>query len=317
MKYNIRTTKKVIFIKKYRTILLDKEGVYVKNIIMYYYNLNNIKIYKSKNKKYIKYKNSIYIFELAINKTEILEIYNLLQSPNKFYKIILNKDKNIFTPYNGKMYVLLKKNNIKENISDIIIEEIHINNMHNSLDRTNWSFLWSKKIDYYEYQIKHIKRQYITIDESFQYFIGLAENAISYFESNCKNINKSATICHRRIIKNEFYNPLNIVIDYKERDIGEYLKYIFWNSKDKYQNIDKVIDIILKSNKNIELIYCRLLYPSFYFDIYDKIVNSKESVEKIKEIINRIDEYEEYLNYIYSKIKIKKEIPEITWLKNR
>lgn len=289
----------------------------MKNVIMYYYNLNNIKVYKSKNKKYIKCQNNIYLFEPVINKTEILEIYNLLKIPNKFYKIILNKNHDIFTPYNGSLYVLLKTNNIKGNISDIIIEEIQINSVQKLLDRTNWSFLWSKKIDYYEYQIKHIKGKYSIIDESFQYFIGLAENALSYFEYNCKSINKPVTICHRRILKDEFYNPLNIVIDYKERDIGEYLKYIFWNSKDKYQNADKIIDAILKSNKNIELIYSRLLYPSFYFDVYDEIVNSRENIEKIQMIVSRIDEYEEYLNYIYKKIKIKKEIPEIIWLKNK
>lgn len=282
---------------------------------MYYYNFNNISVYKNKNKKLIRYKKDIYIFESVINKGEILEAYNILKLENKYYKIILNKDQSIFTPYNGVDYILMKTTNVKENIFNILLEEKKINTPIKLLNRTNWSFLWSNKIDYYEYQINHIKGKYPIIDESIQYFIGLAETALSYYKYNCKNINKNITICHRRIYDDGYFNPLNIIVDYKERDIGEFLKYLFWYNEEKHENIDKIIEMLISSNKNMNLIYSRMLYPSFYFDVYDDIVNSREKPEKLLNIINRVSEYEEYLNYIQLKIKEKIEIQEINWIK--
>lgn len=282
---------------------------------MYYYNFNNISVYKNKNKKLIRYKKDIYIFESVINKGEILEAYNILKLENQYYKIILNKDQSIFTPYNGVDYILMKTTNVKENIFNILLEEKKINTPIKLLNRTNWSFLWSNKIDYYEYQINHIKGKYPIIDESIQYFIGLAETALSYYEYNCKNINKNITICHRRIYDDGYFNPLNIIVDYKERDIGEFLKYLFWYNEEKHENIDKIIEMLISSNKNMNLIYSRMLYPSFYFDVYDDIVNSREKPEKLLNIINRVSEYEEYLNYIQLKIKEKIEIQEINWIK--
>lgn len=282
---------------------------------MYYYNFSDISVYKTKNKKLIKYKNDIYIFEPVINQDEILEAYNILKSENKYYKIILNKDQSIFTPYNGETYILLRTNKIKETLSNILLEEPKINVTSKFLDRTNWSFLWSRKIDYYEYQISHIKGKYPIIDESIHYFIGLAETALSYYEYNCKNIKKSATICHKRIYNEGYFNPMNVIIDYKERDIGEFLKYLFWHRSDRYENLDKIIETIINSNKNMNLIYSRMLYPSFYFDVYDNVINSREQPEKISKIVGRISEYEEYLNYIQLKIKEKVEIQEINWIK--
>ena len=53
------------------------------------------------------------------------------------------------------------------------------------------------------------------------------ENAISYFNNNV-TFNSKKYICHKRVSVNmslyDFLNPLNFVVDYKERDIGEYLK---------------------------------------------------------------------------------------------
>lgn len=201
----------------------------MKNVIMYYYNLNNINIYKINDRNYVKYKNEIYLFQPVINERETIEIYNLLKNNSKFYRIILNKDKTIFTPYKGTKFVLQKIFSNKIELIYNPIKYFQVINSKTTLDRTNWIYLWQIKIDYYEYQLKHISGKYPIIDESINYFIGMAETAISYIKYNCKKIeyNDDVTFCRRRINKEDFYNPLNIIIDYKERDIGEYLKYIF------------------------------------------------------------------------------------------
>ena len=49
------------------------------------------------------------------------------------------------------------------------------------------------------------------------------------------------------------------------------------------------------------LLIARILYPSFYFDKYDDIVNNKENESSILKITSRINEYEKYLNDIFRK----------------
>ena len=58
----------------------------------------------------------------------------------------------------------------------------------------------------------------------------------------------------------------------------------------------------------------RLLFPSFYFDIYEDIVNGYTKEKEIIKILNRTDEYQEFLKYIYNYINKKKPIIKIDWL---
>ncbi len=81
------------------------------------------------------------------------------------------------------------------------------------------------------------------------YYIGLTENAISYLKySNLKN--NHIGIQHIRVKYNDnltnFYNPINLIIDYKVRDIAEYFKSLFFDSKIDIKNIINII----KKNKN-------------------------------------------------------------------
>lgn len=224
------------------------------------------------------------------------------------------------TSYQGNQYVLLK---LKKDINDYKKEIFKFNYVPSSkysLDRSNWYFLWSKKNDYFEYQINHIYGKYYLIDESIDYYLGMAETAISYIKYN--NLDSTDTaenlvVCHRRVTEEDIYNPLNIVIDSKERDIGEYLKYIFFN---KSYDEQKIIDIINNSrcNKNgYHRLYARLLYPSYYFDIYEEIINENVSEDELKKIVDRVDEYEVYLQKIFEIIYQKTEIKKVDWIQKK
>ena len=168
--------------------------------------------------------------------------------------------------------------------------------------------------------MEHIHGKYPLIDESIDYYLGMAETAISYIHYNIPEINSQEplAICHRRINEEEFYNPLNIIIDYKERDLGEYLKYLFWEGNYKEKNISSIIQKAKYNKSGYYRLYGRVLYPSYYFDIYEKIVNEKESEQKLKKILSRINEYEEYLDMIYKEISKVTEIKIVDWIqKNR
>lgn len=57
-----------------------------------------------------------------------------------------------------------------------------------------------------------------------------------------------------------------------------------------------------------------MLYPSFYSDIYEKIINDREEESSSYSIIKRTKEYEEYLETIYNIINHHTKIPSIDWL---
>lgn len=282
----------------------------MKNTIKYYYNFDNISILKNKNTIYIKSNNKIYIFCRIINENETMEIYSLTKNLPSIYKFVLNKEGTIFTNYQNFPYVLLEVTTEAKWPKNT---KIYNTNKKYLLDRSNWYELWSKKIDYFEYQNRHIFGKYKIIDECINYYIGLSENAISYI-SYLKPNTVEKYLCHKRISKDGYLNPLNLVIDYRERDMSEYLKYIFLTGEYKKMDVEKIIAMAKSYKLDYSLIFGRLLFPSHFFDLYDQIVNNKESEEKLKSLVKRINEYEEYLKDIYKIILKYENIKKVDWL---
>lgn len=288
----------------------------MKNTIMYYYGFENISIIRQKRRKYIKHNNDIYIICRVYNEKEVLELYEITREIPFFYKFIPNKDGSIFTMYQDFIFVLLKINDkssiITQNKNQISLDE----NKKYYLDRSDWYELWTRKNDYYEYQYQHIKGKYKVIDESINYYIGLAENAISYIANipiNLKEQEKKG-LYPKRLLESEYHNPLNYVIDYKERGLSETLKYLFLNKKYLSQNIEKIILSYNCTETGYKLLYGRMLYPSMYFDIYDKVINDFENEKELVNVIKRLKEYEEYLKEIYRIISKHTKIKNIDWL---
>lgn len=288
----------------------------MKNTIMYYYGFENISIIRQKRRKYIKHNNDIYIICRVYNEKEVLELYEITREIPFFYKFIPNKDGSIFTMYQDFIFVLLKINDkssmITQNKNQISLDE----NKKYYLDRSDWYELWTRKNDYYEYQYQHIKGKYKVIDESINYYIGLAENAISYIANipiNLKEQEKKG-LYPKRLLESEYHNPLNYVIDYKERGLSETLKYLFLNKKYLSQNIEKIILSYNCTETGYKLLYGRMLYPSMYFDIYDKVINDFENEKELVNMIKRLKEYEEYLKEIYRIISKHTKIKNIDWL---
>ncbi len=292
----------------------------MKNAIMYYYEIDNISVYKMNDTYRVEYNDKIYLFEpLKINIDELKEIMNLNFENNKYHKIIGNKDKTPITNINGQNYIMLKKEtNINPTIYNEILRTIDIPKAVYRLDRSNWCLLWSNKIDYFEYQLNHLEEKYKLISESIDYYIGMTETAISYIRDTINNEQKTnkdiLCVCHKRIENNNYYHPFNIVFDYKARDISEYLKYLFISKEYINFNLESFIIKLNFSKFSYRLLYGRMFYPSFYFDIYEKIINESAKENELTEIIKRIDEYEKFINTIYNIINKKNKIQKIDWI---
>ncbi len=308
----------------------------MKNILNYYYNLIINEFHQKKRSYFFeigKYQYIFLPFYRSVKELQSLYFLNteLLKLNVPYHKIILNKDYKILTLFNGMPYVLLQiilPVNRLISYDDLLQNQftlpIRIKKEH-SIIRFNWVNLWQQKIDYFEYQIEHFQNKFPILLKTLPYFIGLGENAISYVQNTFMeengNFKSDLTICHRRVKADEtlieYYNPLDLIIDHKTRDIAEYIKSCFL--QDKY-NINEIAIFIgkLKLTKfEYRLLYGRLLFPSFYFDMYDNIINDSSDEKQILEITSRIDEYEHFLYDIYLIIKQYADIPVLTWLNKK
>lgn len=305
----------------------------MKNTINYYYNILLEDFVRNDNGYYFYLNNEEYhlvVFDRPYEDIEPIYKLNLEMKKNNclVHDIILNKDKKAITIINNTPYVLLKLckyKNEKVFLNDLnYIQHMTYNIEYNkSLLRTDWVRMWSQKIDYYEYQISQFSKKYPILCDSLSYFIGLGENAISYIVNNSEEENISPVVSHKRIKRNngsfEFYNPLNFVIDSRVRDIAEYIKDSYMIKELDFYEIKSFLDINKLSNNEYKLLFARLLFPTFYFDIYDDIINNNMSEEKILSIIERTCEYEEILVNIYKYIVNDKKInlQQVEWLIKR
>lgn len=305
----------------------------MKNTINYYYNIYPESFSKKDNEYYFYYNNEEYHL-IMFNRPyeDINAIYklnnNMLKRRCLVHEIIVNKDNSIITMINGMPYVLLKLCKYKNDrvfINDINYMQKMTYNIEydNILLRNNWVDLWCDKIDYYEYQISELGKKYPILCDSLSYFIGLGENAISYMVNNSKIDNINGYVSHKRIRINngsfEFYNPLNFIIDSRVRDISEYIKNCFINNSLNLYEVFSYLNVSNFTNNEYVLLFSRLLFPTFYFDMYDEIINNNLNEEKIINIIEKTYEYEELLLNIYKYIVYEKRVKleEIEWLIKR
>lgn len=290
----------------------------MKNLLNYYYNLN-VKEFRKIGESFIFNIDNIQYCFLPIYReiNEFYKIYSIISRNNIYcHQIINNKDNSIITFNNNNPYILLKKNMCSSsliNLNDVLSYSINIYEDY----RLNWKNLWKNKIDYYEYQISQLGFEYKILKESFSYYAGISEiaiNLLNYVDE--KNIKPS--ISHIRINYkediDEFLNPLNIIMDSRIRDISEYIKinYIF---EEYHLNhiLYNMLPLINMNNDEAILLLARLLYPSYYFDLYDKIIQKKINEDKINYYIKKNVQYETFLKGIYNYLKKTYRIPEIDW----
>lgn len=293
----------------------------IKQYIEYYYNLENINIIKIKEYYRLDYKNTNYLFmPLTRYPIEILQINRVINNDANYDNIVLNIKNQLITYIDGKNYILvrLSKNSANYNLYNQIEKSKIVylpNEMIDKITKTNWDILWSKKIDYIEYQLNNLDNDNIVFN-SVWYYIGMAENAISYVnETLSLSSNHRLYVSHKRINEQFFNNPLNLIVDYRSRDISEYLKYMFLKKEYDYIEIKEKLQKLNLDEFLCRMIYGRLFFVTFYFDIFDSVMNgNKENKLLLRNIINRADEYEDYINSIYDILAQIKKIPRIGWV---
>ena len=304
----------------------------MKEIINYYYNFDIDETFENENYCSFSFYGEEFFF-VFFNRTtdELKDIVDVsVELKNKgirVHDIILNRDNKLITKVGDVNYILLKLNTIKsEKINFINICEfsskLKLNSVNSKLYRNSWGDLWSQKIDYFEFQIKELGKDKRIILDSFSYYIGLAENAISYVNKINKVIGMgekdNITLAHRRIfypnISLNYLNPLSFIFDLDVRDIAEYLKIEFFNDEDSLLDLKTYLKIKRLTPYSYHMLYARLLYPSYYFDMYEDIMNYDKDEECLLKIIDKIDKYELFLKETYEEISKYTNLEHIDWI---
>lgn len=304
----------------------------MKDTIEFYYDLKIDNIYLD---------NNIYHFEIDKNEyyfvyfnrpkddiENILIIINELVNKNiPVHKIIFNNKNEPITNIDEVPYVLLKIQNKNEEYSILDMlkysKTLTLVNSKNGLYRDNWAKLWEIKNDYIENQLQEIKISDL-LHNSIDYYLGLSESAIcfvnnvseKYYLSSADKIVLSRKRIEYPNYNLNYFNPLAFIFDLEVRDVAEYLKSMFFKGEDAFFELD----LYLKTNKltiyGYNMLFARLLYPSYYFDLYEKIVNYNEKPDQIIEIIAKEEEYEQFLKKAYKQISLYAPLENIEYLKS-
>ena len=297
----------------------------MKNEIYFYYKLIPTKIYQQKNvitfytnkKKYMLYR----LNESKIITEEKCKLYNQLLTKGIYcHKIILNINGDIVTNIRNNFYVLMEISIDTRKIEpkDIIyFMSIKINNNDfKNIKRDNWKNLWGKKVDHMEQQHSYIcKKNHIYLEE-IDFFIGITETCISLM-NELDIISEPYSLNHNRLspktTTDEFYNPFELILDIRLRDLAEYIKKI--NGIDKKTKILRnIITNDILNETEILLLFIRVLFPSEYLDLINTDAENKNefnTIEKRKTIMN---EYCKDTKKIYQYLKGIFNLPDIEWM---
>ena len=273
----------------------------MRDFIKFNYNLDFEKIDIFEDGFYFECNNKIYLIcEIFRDEEEFKNLVNLLIAKNvKYHLLVLNKDGNYISEFNGKKIVVL------ESVTDKYIITDYENTNVIVLAQNSWVMLWEERIFNYE-----TKKKELLIPKDVKYFLdyylGLTEAAIVNY-NNVKGSGEEARFMlqHNKIsfpiTSFSFYNPVNYLLDYCVRDLAEYVKSKFFYDS---ITVDDVITIINKNSftlAELNMFLVRLIYPSYFFNIVDD--KEFESSSDLFNIIKKSSQYENFLKELIINLK--------------
>lgn len=300
----------------------------MKSNIEYYYNIEIDSIKNYDNNYVIESEDKLYYF-LLFNREEkyIMDLYNInmeLKSKlNNVTNILFNINNELITKIDNNNFILLNvsKDNKKLDLIDIVdySKKLNVNSDINGKYKNNWDILWENKIDYIEKQLTETFVDNV-ISSSIDYYLGLTENAISIVKRiNKENIEISRVVLsHERLLypiyENDYFNPIEYIFDIEVRDVAEYLKSMFFKNQDAFFELKSYLSIVKLNDYNYKMLFARLLYPSYYFDLYEKVFDKKIKSEELLKVIKLSDTYEEFIKKAYYEISQYAILDKIEWI---
>ena len=266
------------------------------------------------NRLFISSNNKLYFVEELNNLEQIDLLNNYKLNFNDYYNIVSTKYGDYKILYKNKYYVVLEYKEFSLDLYQLIIED---KKKIVSSGKIDWRDKWINRSEYIMNTYSSYRNKNKVIDNSIDYYFGLLESSICYLNGfNYENVN--LYVQHAKMSYFDYFNPFNIRIDVKERDFSNFLKYIFFDDKYNESYIRSIIEKNI-TNYDFNLIVARLIYPDYYFDLFDDyLINSDDkTLDLIKKIVNRVDEYEKYVYMICNYVKLNIQIKNVDYLNLR
>lgn len=279
--------------------------ILIQYLLSYYYGLQNFFIKYHDSYISIYYLDNCYYLYEVEDLSQTFFQYQVSEQYSFFDSFILNRYFSFYTEYNHKKYVLLNKSHATFDYKRLPVLPLF------QFGTLSWRNRWIQKMDYIEEYYSSIQGQYLLLDESFDYFFGLLQLAISYL-SDIFSSHFPYFIQHLSFSSDHFYNPLSLTIDVFERDVGEVLKYFFFHDISR----DDIISFIQTYGNqcNFTLVMARVLYPNYYFDLIDDIILGNKTEDCLIPIISTVNSFQEYCKFLFHEISAFYPIKKVSFL---
>ena len=290
----------------------------MKNIIFLNYNIKVNQIYKNNDYFYFFLNNNKYFIKVVNSDSYVNQIFNFT---NELYKngikvntIVLNKDNTCCVKWKTKYIDLLKGNDIEANIS---INELKKYNVDSNLQLMNPMVEWKKEVDTLESELTEYNKEYPIIRNSFDYFIGMAENAIQLLgdiKADISFISKSIghQVGYELFDGYNINDPFTFIKANRSYDLSNYFKFLFFKDRLDYNELELCVNEL--SDKEKIYFFACLLYPNYYFELIKRILLNKEKENKIECFIKKNEKYRELLSYCQSLVKKSGKIAFVNWI---
>ncbi len=301
----------------------------MKKMINYYYKLYPLKIYTREDEIYFFDDQYKYYIKKYNNKKSINSYINIqnqyIKNNIPINEILINKNNEYVTEYEKKSYIIIKVKgieNIEIDINDIIKYNTEISKeIYTSIEIDELDSM-KKEIDKSEEQMTGYNKEYLLVQNVFNYYIGLAENAVSYLSDSIKESNIHDKSISHIYIDNELINKCliditNISYNYKLKDVAEYLRIILINDLEWKKTLYKFLNRYKLKEFDYRFLYAEIIYPRYFFEIFNKIINKNKSNKELENMIKEIDNVEKRINELFIIINKYCKIPPIFWINEK
>lgn len=259
-------------LNEYYGIKIEHYKKYKEGII-FFIGVNKYYLYKLNNEDNIE--NIKELYEYVINNSNI-----------KLHKIILNK----YSEINSDGYVLFLLRVIE---SDISINDVYLFNLCN-MNEYKKQYIdigsrWLERIDYLENRLNNS-----IIDSKVRYVFDYYSNIVEILVRFLGNVDAQSinlVLAHKKSYNNtiDYYNPFNLVIDLKYRDLIYYLGNV-----GELEEVFKYCTYINEYDR--KFVFFRILLPSKVMYLIELYLNEEIDVESITVYLSNIEEYENSLS---------------------
>lgn len=205
------------------------------------------------------------------------------------------------------------------------VNESHLLIFQNTLLKSQKTLLdqrdkWIKKVTFvtqrYLYEVDYHEKAFPYIMCLLEYHVGLAKTAISALNDlifdypQCMPLNM---FCHRRLYALDFkslMHPMNFIADNRSRD----LTGLFLEEELDAEKLMNLFDRLHYTPMELHYFFCRLLYPSWFFDIVEQSYFQDQNAKEQQQVLQtKVENHRVQIRTIHTLLVQKIHLKPLDW----